>query len=60
MTSKRITYTLTVRFGSEVLTTKKNDFSDVNKLCEAVLDLGGSIIEIEVEELPKGGANNGD
>ncbi len=49
---RKITYTVTVRFGKEVLTTKKNDFAEVHKLCEVVLDLGGSIVEIEVEEMP--------
>ena len=55
----KITYTVKVRFGREVLTTKKNDFTEVNKLVEVVLDLGGSIVEIELEELPKGVESNG-
>ena len=56
--ARRITYTVKVRFGAEVLTTKKNDFAEVQKIVEAVLDLGGSILEIELEELPRGVESN--
>ena len=56
----KITYTVKVSFGSEVLTTQKNDFKEVNNLCEVVLDLGGKILEIEVDEMPGRRANDED
>ena len=52
MTKRKITYTVKVGFGREVLTTTKNDFAEVQKLVDVVLDLGGNILEIELEELP--------
>lgn len=52
MTKRKITYTVKVGLGREVLTTTKNDFAEVQKLVEVVLDLGGNILEIELEELP--------
>lgn len=45
----KINYTLVASFGREVLTAKKNDFADIHKLVEAVLDFGGTIIEIVAE-----------
>lgn len=58
MEKRKIEYTVIARFGAEVLTAKKNDFADVQRLVEAVFDLGGSILEIEAEELPMGVVNN--
>ena len=46
------TYTVTVRFGAEVRTVKKNNVADVVKILEVVDDLGGSVLEVEFEELP--------
>lgn len=49
MENQKINYKVVARFGKEVLTANKNDFADVNKLVEAVLDFGGSILEIIAE-----------
>lgn len=46
---EKVNYTLVASFGREVLTAKKNDFADIHKLVEAVLDFGGTIIEIVAE-----------
>ena len=43
------TYKVVARFGAEICKATKNDRSEVIKLVEAVLDLGGSIVEI-IEE----------
>ena len=56
---RKINYIVTARFGREVLTAQKNDFSDVENLVKAVFDLGGSILEIVAEELPSGVSING-
>ena len=56
---RKINYTVTARFGAEVLTAQKNDFADVENLVKAVFDLGGSILEIVAEELPSGVIING-
>lgn len=45
----KVNYKVIARFGAEVLTANKNDFADVHRLVEAVLDFGGSIIEIVAE-----------
>ena len=46
---RKINYKVVARFGAEVLTANKNNFEDVNKLVEAVFDLGGVIVEIIAE-----------
>lgn len=52
MNDKKITYTVFASFGAEELKATKNDFADVQKLVECILDLGGLIHEIKVEVAP--------
>jgi hypothetical protein len=49
MENKKITYTVHATFGAEKLTSTKNNFADVQRLVECVLDFGGMIHEIMVE-----------
>lgn len=48
MEKRKFTYTVNVVLGDQTLTTKKNDFSDVEKLVEVIYDLGGFVTEIIV------------
>lgn len=49
MKERKITYTVHATFGAEKLTATKNDFADVQRLVECVLDFGGIVHEIVVD-----------
>lgn len=49
MTDKKITYTVFATFGAEKLKSTKNDFADVQRIVECVLDFGGIVHEIVVD-----------
>jgi hypothetical protein len=51
MKERKITYTVLATFGTEKLKSTQNNFADVQKLVECVLDLGGIVHEIVVEEV---------